>query len=122
MRDFIKKFIFYLFRWQLSTPILSVVLIWLATLNKWVAVGIANLIGGIIFFWVDKWIFKETFLAPLWEIKENIKCIDCGKICKGFRLVKAENYDRITDKEPEFRCEQCSKNKLEELRQRGIKL
>lgn len=122
MRDFIKKFIFYLFRWQLSTPILSVVLIWLATLNKWVAAGIANLIGGIIFFWVDKWIFKETFLAPLWEIKENIKCIDCGKICKGFRLVKTENYDRITDKEPEFRCEQCSKNKLEELRQRGIKL
>lgn len=122
MKDFIKKFVFYLFRWQLSTPILSVVLIWLATLNKWAAAGIANLIGGIIFFWVDKWIFKETFLAPLWEIKENIKCIDCGKICKGFRLVKSTNYDRLKDKEPEFRCEECSKNKLEELRQRGVKI
>lgn len=122
MKDFIKKYLFYLFRWQLSTPILSVVLIWLATLNKWVAAGIANLIGGIIFFWVDKWIFKETFFSPLWEIKEDIKCVDCGKICKGFRLVKIANYDRTKDKEPEFRCEECSKNKLKELRQRGVKI
>jgi DNA-directed RNA polymerase subunit RPC12/RpoP len=94
----------------------------LATLNKWLAVIIANLIGGVIFFWVDKWIFKETILAPLWEIKENIKCIDCGKICKGFRLVKSANYDRLKDKEPEFRCEECSKKKLEELQQRGVKI
>jgi DNA-directed RNA polymerase subunit RPC12/RpoP len=122
MKDFIKKFIFYLFRWQLSTPILGVVLIWLATMNKWVAAAIANLIGGALFFWVDKWIFKETFLAPLWEIKENIKCVDCGKICQGFRLVKTGNYNRLKDKKPEFRCEKCSKKKLDQLRQQGVKI
>lgn len=122
MKDFIKKFIFYLFRWQLSTPILSVVLIWLATMNKWVAAAIANLIGGALFFWVDKWIFKERFLAPLWEIKENIKCVDCGKICQGFRLVKTGNYNRLKDEKPEFRCEKCSKKKLDQLRQQGVKI
>jgi len=122
MRGLIKKYIFYLFRWQLSTPILAIVFIWLAALDKWLAAAIANLIGGLIFFWVDKWIFKEAFFAPLWEIKENIKCADCGKICKGFRLVKGANYDRLRDKSPEFRCEECSKKKLQELQQRGVKI
>lgn len=122
MKDLIKKYIFYLFRWQLSTPVLSIVLIWLASLNKWLAAAIANLIGGIIFFWIDKWIFKERFSSPLWEIKDNIKCVDCGKICKGFRLVKTINYDRTQDKEPEFRCEECSKNKVKQLIKKGVKL
>ncbi|RLE05160.1 MAG: hypothetical protein DRJ06_09340 [Candidatus Aminicenantes bacterium] len=122
MENFAKKFIFYLFRWQLSTPILSVVLIALASLNKWAAAAIANLIGGTIFFWIDRWIFKENVFLPLWEIKENIRCVDCGRIAKGFRLVKTPNYDRTTDKKPEFRCEKCSKRKLEELKKRGVKI
>ncbi len=122
MENFAKKFIFYLFRWQLSTPILSVVLIALASLNKWAAAAIANLIGGTIFFWIDRWIFKENVFLPLWEIKENIRCVDCGRIAKGFRLVKTPNYDRTTDKKPEFRCEECSKRKLEELKKRGVKI
>ena len=122
MENFAKKFIFYLFRWQLSTPILSVVLIALASLNKWAAAAIANLIGGTIFFWIDRWIFKENVFLPLWEIKENIRCVDCGRIAKGFRLVKTSNYDRTRDKKPEFRCEKCSKRKLEELKKRGVKI
>jgi DNA-directed RNA polymerase subunit RPC12/RpoP len=55
-------------------------------------------------------------------VEEEIKCADCGKICRGYRLVKAENYDKTKDKEPEFRCEECLKRKLEELRQRGVKV
>jgi len=122
VKDIFKRYLFYLFRWQLSTPILSVILIWLSTLNKWVAVIIANLIGGLIFFWVDKWIFKNVPQAPLWEIKENIRCADCGKLCRGFRLVKTADYDKTEDKEPEFRCEECSKKKLEQLKARGVKV
>jgi hypothetical protein len=26
--------------------------------NKWIGAAVANLIGGLIFFWVDRWIFK----------------------------------------------------------------
>lgn len=53
----IKKYILYLIRWQLSTPILALVLILLADMNTLHATIIANLIGGLIFFWVDRLIF-----------------------------------------------------------------
>lgn len=48
----------YLLRWQLSTPILAVCLILLAGLDILLATIIANLIGGLIFYWIDKTIFK----------------------------------------------------------------
>lgn len=53
-----KRFILYLIRWQLSTPILAICLY---RLNFNIAVNtiLANLIGGIIFYWIDKSIFKE---------------------------------------------------------------
>lgn len=54
-----KRFLLYLARWQCSTPILALCLMWLNPLGEWPATIIANLIGGIIFFWVDKLIFKE---------------------------------------------------------------
>lgn len=54
----IKKYILYLFRWQLSTPILALVL-YMLNINEIMETIIANLIGGIIFFWIDKLIFKE---------------------------------------------------------------
>jgi len=53
-----KKFILYLIRWQLSTPILAICMQWLE-FNTVVKTIIANLIGGMIFFWIDKYIFKE---------------------------------------------------------------
>ncbi len=108
MKKIIKKYFFYIIRWQLSTPILAIVLIWLANQNKWVATIVANLIGALIFFWVDCIIFKTNFNNPLWEVKENIMCHDCGKICRGYRLIKAKKYDRINDQIPEYRCEECS--------------
>ena len=54
-----KRFCLYLLRWQLSSPILALCM---AIFNDWGIVAatiVANLIGGCIFFWVDKIIFKE---------------------------------------------------------------
>ena len=51
----------YMIRWQLSTPILAVVPIVLKKWdikNYWVVACVANLIGSLIFYWVDKWIFR----------------------------------------------------------------
>ena len=117
-----KRYFLYLIRWQLSTPILAVVLIWLASLNKWTATVIANLIGGLIFFWVDKLIFISKALESQWEVKENIKCVDCGRVARGYRLTRSKNYDKTEDKEPEFRCETCSQRKAEELKRKGVEI
>ena len=54
-----KKFFLYLVRWQLSSPILAVCMVWMGGWNVAIATIVANLIGGCIFFWVDSWIFKE---------------------------------------------------------------
>ena len=56
----LKKYLLYLIRWQLSTPILAVCVVWLASLGTTWATIIANFIGGLIFFWVDKWIFNRN--------------------------------------------------------------
>lgn len=52
-----KRFILYLIRWQLSTPILALCLSVLK-FNTLTNTIIANLIGGVIFYFVDKKIFK----------------------------------------------------------------
>ena len=118
----LKKYLFYLFRWQLSTPILAVVIWWLSDWNKITGTIIANLIGGLIFFWVDRVIFQTRYLNPLWEVSPDVACADCGKVCRGYRLVKARNYDRLNDPNPQFRCESCSHKKLEGLRGEGVKV
>ena len=67
--DFIYQFLFYLIRWQLSSPILAIFMSGtVAFINKtkikwptkaeWLGAVIANLVGGIIFFWIDRLIFK----------------------------------------------------------------
>ena len=119
MRVNLKRYFLYLVRWQLSTPILALVLTVLASMNKWTATIIANLIGGLIFFWVDKFIFTSKSLSSQWEVRENVKCTDCGKIARGYRLVKTKNYDR-TNSIPHFRCETCSKKKSEQLKKQGV--
>lgn len=53
-----KRFILYLIRWQCSTPILALCLTILKLGTFWNTI-IANLIGGCIFYFVDKWIFKK---------------------------------------------------------------
>ena len=118
MKDFIKKYSFYIIRWQLSTPILAVVLIWLSSQNKWVATIVANFIGALIFFWIDRIIFKSNFLKPIWEVEENITCVDCKKTCRGYRLIKDKKYDKTKDEKPEFRCEECSSKKEKQRSQK----
>lgn len=54
-----KQYTFYLIRWQLSTPILAAVIYVLKNCNTLTSTIIANLIGGLIFFWVDRLIFKK---------------------------------------------------------------
>ena len=54
----IKKYILYLIRWQLSTPVLALIL-YILKINVILETIIANLIGGLIFFWVDYKIFNR---------------------------------------------------------------
>jgi hypothetical protein len=79
-----------------------------------------------VFWFVDKAIFKSHFkipaFYPLWQIKENVVCADCGEICEGYRLVKTKNYDKLSDPQPEFRCKTCRERKLQELRERGVEV
>lgn len=123
-----KRYFLYLIRWQLSTPILAPVVAYFkdspsmfGTKEDWIGSTVANLIGGLIFFWVDRFIFTSKELDAQWEVQENIECVDCKKVTRGYRLVKTKNYDR-TKHDPEFRCEACSKKKTEELRKRGISI
>lgn len=116
----IKQYLLYLLRWQSSSLILAPVLSIFSNQNIWKATIIANLIGGLLFFWIDKYIFKPSIAFPLWQIQEEVTCVDCGKISKGFRLVKSKNYDRTKDQHPEFRCDECSKIKLDKLKSQGI--
>jgi hypothetical protein len=116
-----KRYGLYLLRWQASTPILAGVGILLVSMGQLVSAIVANLIGGLIFFWVDQFIFTSQSLAAQWEVRDNIACVDCGKIARGYRLVHSGDYDRSCDHKPEFRCEMCSQKKTEELKVRGIK-
>lgn len=52
-----KRYLLYLLRWQFSTPILAICLN-LLNFSTVINTIIANLIGGMIFYWVDKLIFK----------------------------------------------------------------
>ena len=53
-----KRFVLYLIRWQLSTPILALCMVLMGGWNTVVATIVANLIGGVMFYFVDKQIFK----------------------------------------------------------------
>lgn len=50
--------ILYLIRWQLSSPILILFLVKFASLGVFWATVLSNLVGGLIFYWVDKWIIS----------------------------------------------------------------
>jgi len=116
----LRRYALYLVRWQLSTPLLAVALVWLASLGPLAATIVANLIGGLIFFWVDRFIFTSRAIGPEWEVREEVRCADCGALCRGYRLVRAGRYDRSEDRAPQFRCEACSTEKAAELRKRGV--
>lgn len=111
-----QKYLLYLTRWQLSTPLISGVFFLLTgRMNAlWIGV-IANFIGGLIFFWVDKFIFRSKTKAPLWEIQNNGTCHDCGKTGTCYRIVEWRGYNRRVVKEPQFRCDQCKDAKMQEI-------
>jgi len=114
----------YLFRWQLSTPILAPIVACFThtdawTKESWIGATVANLIGGLIFFWVDKYIFTSK-IGAIWQVRENVTCADCGwRTDRGYRLVRSIHYDK-TNGDAEYRCEQCSMKKAEELKIKGI--
>ncbi|MBN2443127.1 MAG: hypothetical protein JXJ04_17335 [Spirochaetales bacterium] len=115
-----KRYSLYLLRWQLSTPILALCVFYLTkSLGPTVTTIVANFIGGLIFFWIDLWIFKKSdilFTGELWEINNNIICADCKKeTSRGYRLVKTSNYDKTKDKNPQFRCHECSRAKYNRM-------
>lgn len=63
----LKRYALYLLRWQLSTPILAPIVAYFnhspsrfGTPESWLGSAVANLVGGLIFFWVDRWIFSKS--------------------------------------------------------------
>lgn len=122
-KHLIERYIVYLIRWQLSTPILAPIVSYFkhsfsifGTKEDWIAATIANFIGGLIFFWVDRFIFYHKVKTPIWEVKEDTICIDCGAHGRAYRLVQSPNgYDKTNDSNPEFRCESCSSVKFKKM-------
>jgi hypothetical protein len=118
-----RKYLLYLARWQLSTPILAVcVALLVARVGATWSTVVANLIGGLIFFWVDRWIFRNSAMlrGELWEAQAHVVCADCGTaVDKGYRLVKASGYDKTGDRRPQFRCHECSRAKYQHDRGGG---
>lgn len=54
------KLLLYLCRWQLSTPILAIVTMYTVDkIGSFYSAIIANLIGGLIFYKIDKLIFNK---------------------------------------------------------------
>ncbi len=115
-----RRYALYLVRWQLSTPLLAAVLVWLDSLGALAATVVADLVGGLTFFWVDRFIFTSSLINPSWEVREQVHCTDCGAVSRGYRLVRSGESSRSADSAPQFRCEACSTRKTEELRRRGV--
>ena len=116
----ILRYLLYLIRWQLSTPLLAFSIIYFNRFGSLWSTVIANLLGGLIFFWIDRFIFSGKIEEPIWAVRENIECCDCGKVSRGYRLIAARNYDRRGDSKPKFRCEECSSSKSDSLRNEGV--
>lgn len=111
-----EKYSLYLIRWQLSTPVLWGVLYLLRGRSILLATILANLIGGLIFFWVDRAIFiRSQWFGVIWDVREKLICYDCGKTGRCYRIVRYGIFDWTTDKNPKWRCEKCSSIKAERL-------
>lgn len=116
----LRRYLLYLVRWQLSTPILAVCCAYFAHFGNVIATIIANFIGGLLFFWVDRFIFSRRLDGPIWAVEESVTCAGCGQVTRGYRLVATRNYDRRQDETPQFRCEPCSARKVHALRADGV--
>ena len=76
----LKKYFFYIIRWQCSTPILALCMYYM-NFNITIKTIIANFIGALIFFWVDKYIFKNNVYYPLWEIQDYVEAFAAQAAC-----------------------------------------
>lgn len=116
-----KSLFVYMIRWQLSTPILAgVTYMYTGTSESFASAVVANLIGSLIFYWIDLLTFLSGSLSHQWEVKEHTTCSSCGKQgVRGYRLVIAPKYNRMKHT-PQFRCEPCSQKKVEELKEKGL--
>lgn len=124
-----KTWLFYVFgRWIFLSGIAGALLQFLLSdhfkIHTIPAFLLNQFILANIFWFIDKAIFKSHFRIPkfflLWEIRDNVKCADCGITCEGYRIVKTHRYDRINDPDPEFRCKVCRENKMKELKERNM--
>lgn len=61
----------------------------LVSMGQLVSAIVANLIGGLIFFRIDQFVFISQSLATQWEIRDNIAWVDCGKVARGYRPVRS---------------------------------
>ena len=130
------KFALYLARWQASSlvlaPVIAIVnalftpnvdwntVAWFGTLISWTRAISANLIGGCIFYWVDKFIFTSK-AVEMWHFIPEGNCDECGNRTELWRLTLAPGYDKRTD-EPKYLCMECSKKQTDKLRAKGIKI
>lgn len=114
MKALLKKYLLYLTRWQLSAPILAACVVWFATLGTSMATVLASLIGGLIFFWVDKSIFQKANIlkGEVCEVQQDIAYADCGHLAdRRYGLAQASDYDKMNNNRPESRCHDCSGRK-----------
>lgn len=58
MKTGYQKLLMYMFRWQMSSPILAVSVLFIPGSTA-IKVIVANLIGSLIFFPVDRWIMSR---------------------------------------------------------------
>ena len=57
----LKRYIIYLIRWQISTPVIAFCfMLFLDRFGTVLTTVLANLVGGLIFFWIDIFIFKPS--------------------------------------------------------------
>ena len=63
--------LFYLLRWQASTPVLAGVIYFLGA--GLVATAAANLIGGLLFYLVDRRIFNRGKGNDLRQLQEDVR-------------------------------------------------
>lgn len=116
-----KRYFLYLCRWQLSTIILWPCVYYLTDLGTFWATVIANLIGGLLFYFVDQWIFSQN-ATPTWEVKDDETCNDCLKSpIRCYRLVTTKHYDKRYSNKV-WRCERCSILKTKQQRENGIEV
>ena len=126
MKELLLRYFLYLIRWQLSTPILAPVVAYFkhspnmfGTAEDWIGATVANLIGGIIFYWIDRFIFTSKKLdVPIWDVVHTGTCNKCSAIGRVYRLIIHGEYNRM-HAEPLWLCEKCSSEKYTQLIEDG---